>query len=111
MGVRRRTGDDRWYPWGAAIPDAPWCLPRGSELRPVDDNPNVATPFGVVDLVGHVWQWCGDRYRGHAQYRGGDTRANAYFPRTTVRPLEAAEHCGHVVGLRVVRDVTGTEEN
>jgi formylglycine-generating enzyme required for sulfatase activity len=58
----------------------------------------------VLDMVGHVWQWCAQTYRGHPQYRGGDVNANAYFVRATVRPLEAAEHCGHMVGFRVVRD-------
>jgi FkbH-like protein len=99
-----RGGDDRWYPWGPQLPDAPWCLPRGSSPCPVDHNQDAAAPFGLVDLVGHVWQWCAGDYRGHPQYRGGDTRANLYFLRTTVRPLEAAEHCGHAVGFRVVRD-------
>jgi formylglycine-generating enzyme required for sulfatase activity len=61
--------------------------------------------FGLADFTGHVWQWCADTYRDHPAYRGGDVNSNAYFLRVTVRPLEAAEHCGHLVGFRVVRDL------
>ncbi|GAB2963932.1 hypothetical protein GCM10027280_61090 [Micromonospora polyrhachis] len=61
-------------------------------------------------MTGHVWQWCSGSYRDHPQYRGGDTRANTYFLRTTVRPLESAEHCGHLVGFRVVRDAAPEDE-
>jgi formylglycine-generating enzyme required for sulfatase activity len=51
-----------------------------------------------------VRQWCANTYRDHPAYRGGDVNSNAYFLRTAVRPLEAAERCGHLVGFRVVRD-------
>ncbi|MGQ0776165.1 MAG: SUMF1/EgtB/PvdO family nonheme iron enzyme [Pseudonocardiales bacterium] len=100
-----RGPDGRWYPWGGDLPAPPRCLARGSELHSVDHDAHGGSPFGVHDMVGHVWQWCADCYRDHPQYRGGDVNANAYFLRTTVRPLEAAEHCGHLVGFRVVRDI------
>ncbi len=99
-----RGTDGRWYPWGGDLPAPPRCPARGSGLCSIDRDAEGASPFGVLDMVGHVWQWCGDTYRGHPQYRGGDVNANSYFLRTTVRPLEAAEHCGHLVGFRVVRD-------
>ena len=99
-----RGTDGRWYPWGGDLPTPPRCPARGSGLCSIDHDAEGASPFGVLDMVGHVWQWCADTYRGHPQYRGGDVNANAYFLRATVRPLEAAEHCGHLVGFRVVRD-------
>ncbi len=99
-----RGTDGRWYPWGGDLPMSPHCPARGSGLCSIDRDAEGASPSGVLDMVGHVWQWCADTYRGHPQYRGGDVNANAYFLRTTVRPLEAAEHCGHLVGFRVVRD-------
>jgi formylglycine-generating enzyme required for sulfatase activity len=100
-----RGTDGRWFPWGAAMPQPPQCLARGAALHTITASDRATSPFGVQDMTGHVWQWCADRYRHHRQYRGGDTRANTYFLRTTVRPLESAEHCGHVVGFRMVRDV------
>jgi formylglycine-generating enzyme required for sulfatase activity len=99
-----RGTDGRWFPWGGDLPTPPRCPARGSSLCCIDHDAAGASSFGVLDLVGHVWQWCADTYRGHPQYRGGDVNANAYFLRATVRPLEAAEVCGQLVGFRVVRD-------
>ncbi|WP_433717106.1 SUMF1/EgtB/PvdO family nonheme iron enzyme (plasmid) [Nocardia sp. CA-084685] len=101
-----RGGDGRWFPWGPALPGPPRCLERGSALSTIDDGDDGPSPFGLHDLTGHVWQWCSDTYRGHPVYRGGDVACNTYFLRTTVRPMEPAEKCGHLVGVRVVRDIT-----
>ncbi|WFE51171.1 SUMF1/EgtB/PvdO family nonheme iron enzyme [Micromonospora sp. WMMD1155] len=105
-----RGTDGRWFPWGAAMPAPPRCLARGSALHTITANRWGTSPFGVQDMTGHVWQWCSGSYRDHPQYRGGDTRANAYFLRATVRPLESAEHCGHLVGFRVVRDAAPEDQ-
>jgi gamma-glutamyl hercynylcysteine S-oxide synthase len=53
--------DGRMYPWGndwkadaVPVPD------KGRTMRgpdPVDAHPQGASPFGVMDLVGNVWQW------------------------------------------------------
>lgn len=105
-----RGTDGRWFPWGSAMPVPPRCLARGSTLHTITANGRGASPFGVEDMTGHVWQWCSGSYRDHPQYRGGDTRANTYFLRTTVRPLESAEHCRHLVGFRVVRDAASDDQ-
>lgn len=78
--------DRRRYPWGND-----WAsdyLPRvnrGRRLLPpteVDAHPQSASPFGVEDLVGNVWQWT-DEYRDEhtraAVLRGG----SAYQPQTS----------------------------
>ncbi|HEY7483628.1 MAG TPA: SUMF1/EgtB/PvdO family nonheme iron enzyme [Streptosporangiaceae bacterium] len=100
-----RGRDGRWFPWGSDLPGPGRCPARGSGLHSVGHLTDGGSPFGVLDMVGHVWQWCATTYRGHPQYRGGDVNANVYFLRTTVRPLEPAERCGHVVGFRVVREI------
>ena len=44
---------------------------KGRDLRGPDDvdaHPQGASPFGVMDLVGNVWQWT-DEYRGRAHAR------------------------------------------
>ena len=70
--------DGRLYPWGNAPCDA--CVPKpehGRELRaPTDVGafPKGASPFGVMDLIGNVWQWTDefqDEHTRAAILRGG----------------------------------------
>jgi formylglycine-generating enzyme required for sulfatase activity len=78
--------DGRAYPWGdawnaAAVP----AQNRGRRLLPpaaVDAHPEGASPFGVLDLVGNVWQWTDEYFDSHtraAVLRGG----SAYRPQTS----------------------------
>ncbi|RSY80291.1 formylglycine-generating enzyme family protein [Sphingomonas koreensis] len=80
-------GDDgRLYPWGNdwnpdAVPEP--CLDRTMPVpADVDGHPAGASPFGVMDLVGNVWEWT-DEYRDRhvrgAVLRGG----SAYQPQTS----------------------------
>ena len=86
--------DGRLYPWGnrahaAAIPKPE----NGHELRgptDVDAYPGGASPFGVMDLVGNVWQWTDEYVDEHtraAVLRGGSyyrpSGSNWYFPQNT----------------------------
>ena len=74
--------DGRLYPWGntmngEAIP--PECKDK-DVLRPptdVDAFPKGASPFGVMDLVGNVWQWTDEYLDEHS--RGGILRGGSYF--------------------------------
>lgn len=50
-------GDARAWPWGDEEPDATRCAQPGAGPQPVDSHPRGASPFGVEDLVGNVWQW------------------------------------------------------
>ncbi len=97
--------DGRMYPWGNALPSSPGaCGPScghatrafmpaadtGRDEAPssdVDAHPAGASPFGVMDMVGNVWQWT-DEYvdqhtraavlRGGSHYRPQGSRW--YFP-------------------------------
>lgn len=68
----------RAYPWGQAWDDAAVPVPdKGRELTSpdnVDAHPQGASPFGVLDLVGNVWQWTDefqDEHTRTAILRGG----------------------------------------
>ncbi|MGA2257154.1 MAG: SUMF1/EgtB/PvdO family nonheme iron enzyme, partial [Thermoguttaceae bacterium] len=86
--------DGRPYPWGKD-PD-PTALPpheAGRELRPptgVDAFPKGTSPWGVMDLVGNVWQWTDEYVDEHtraAVVRGGSyyrpKGSMWYFPQNT----------------------------
>ena len=53
--------DGRLYPWGNEWDaDAVPAPDHGRTMRGPDDvdaHPRGASPFGVMDLVGNVWQW------------------------------------------------------
>jgi formylglycine-generating enzyme required for sulfatase activity len=46
----------RW-PWGKAEPTGEFCSLDAGGTQPVNTHARGASPFGVEDLVGNVWQW------------------------------------------------------
>ncbi|HEY3413976.1 MAG TPA: SUMF1/EgtB/PvdO family nonheme iron enzyme [Armatimonadota bacterium] len=83
--------DGRRCPWGPQ-PDAN-AIPKtdtGRTMRPptdVDAYPSGASPFGVLDMVGNVWQWTDEYTDDHTRsaiLRGGSyyqpQGSNWYFP-------------------------------
>ena len=85
--------DGRRYPWGNdADPSRMPATNRGRTLRASDDvdaHPDGASPFGVLDLVGNVWQWTDEYVDEHtraAVLRGGSSylpqTSHWYFPQT-----------------------------
>jgi len=73
--------DGRLYPWGnewdggaVPVPDKSRTL-RGPD--PVDAHPKGASPFGVMDLVGNVWQWTEEFVDEHT--RAGILRGGSYY--------------------------------
>ena len=78
--------DGRAYPWGNAWRDD--AVPTPSRGRrhgvpaDVDAHPLGASPFGVLDMVGNVWQWTDEYVDEHtraAVLRGG----SRYRPQTS----------------------------
>lgn len=69
-----RGGDQRLYPWGDEKPScelANTLDERTGKLcvgdtSPVGEHPLGASPFGVMDMAGNVWEWTADWY--HKDY-------------------------------------------
>ncbi len=70
-----RGEDAREYPWGDEFePDR--CNVEESRIgstSPVGSYPTGASPFGVEDMAGNVWEWTRSLYRDYP-YRPGDGR-------------------------------------
>ena len=73
--------DGRLYPWGNAWNDAAVPAPdKGRDLTApanVDAHPSGASPFGVIDMVGNVWQWTDEFVDDHT--RAASLRGGTYY--------------------------------
>jgi serine/threonine-protein kinase len=64
--------DGRKYPWGRSEPgprSANFGKARG-DTASVGSFPGGASPYGILDLAGNVWEWCGE-YDDPAFYSDG----------------------------------------
>jgi formylglycine-generating enzyme required for sulfatase activity len=74
--------DGRKYPWGNEF-DSTRCNNALNTTTPVDAYPHGGSPFGVMDMVGNVWQLTNDVYDNGSYYyltmRGGCY----YYPKSS----------------------------
>jgi formylglycine-generating enzyme len=98
----------RRYPWG----DADWhpgraaLLPSGSIAPvPAGTHPEGATPEGVLDVAGNVWEWTGSPVMGGGfVIRGGSYASLPLYAQATFLNAAPAELRSAGIGLRAVRE-------
>jgi formylglycine-generating enzyme required for sulfatase activity len=122
----RGSSDDRPFPWGEeiALNNANFYTSRdpfedmgsfGSRTSPVGfyngksydgyQTLDSASPYGLYDMSGNVWQWTGDVYEGqHYRYlRGGSKDTYDMDLRIWVRNNATPTYYSPGVGFRCVR--------
>jgi iron(II)-dependent oxidoreductase len=106
--------DGRIYPWGNDWKQEAVPVPeKGRTMRPPDDvkaHPSGASPFGLMDMTGNIWQWTDefqDEHTRAAILRGGSyyqpQGSNWYFPQA----YKLTEH-GKYLLMAPSKDRSGT---
>jgi serine/threonine-protein kinase len=118
-----RGVDGRSYPWGNQAPDATRAN-YNANLRttcPVGLYPNGASPYGVLDMAGNVWEWVSSLYcdypyqardgregtaaQGMRVVRGGSYIHPAFDIRSAARHRFFPSARDPYIGFRIARDV------
>jgi formylglycine-generating enzyme required for sulfatase activity len=129
-----RGTDGLVYPWGPRLESGivanfadrrssfAWSEPGiddgYAETSPVGSYPRGASPFGIEELSGNVFEWCLDffeAYRGKPRtnprgptsgtqrvYRGGSWKSRAASLRASARHFNNPDYVSNDVGFRVV---------
>ena len=68
----------RTYPWGESEPTCDTTQEYGcpGDTLPVGSLPAGASPFGVLDMAGNVWEWVQDCY--HSSYADAPVNGEAW---------------------------------
>ncbi|MDA8163639.1 MAG: SUMF1/EgtB/PvdO family nonheme iron enzyme [Desulfobacteraceae bacterium] len=105
--------DGRPFPWGHD-----WSPARANVLAslwggttPVDEHgPEAASPFGVADLLGNVYEWTATIHGSKGGGRGlvyvlkGGSWATGGRVTIAHRTIEKESHCSNIVGFRCAAD-------
>ncbi len=102
-----RGTDGRAYPWGDRF-NVRYLNSRAARKRgttPVDLYPEGASPFGVMDLAGNVWEWTDTWYDDLGELKvlkGGCHALTKEYARTWARHYNDPGFANNLTGFRTV---------
>ncbi len=105
-----RGTDGREYPWGNQAPDANRCNfdKNVGDTTLVTRYPSGASPYGLLDMAGNVWEWCEDWYdSAHRDrvLRGGSWFYGYTLVRSAFRKRNNPGNRGDGLGFRCARSL------
>ncbi|MEM7254683.1 MAG: SUMF1/EgtB/PvdO family nonheme iron enzyme [Pseudomonadota bacterium] len=117
----RGANDNRRFPWGDHEPQpserfanfgtVSCCAPDATDgylmTAPVGSYPAGASPFGILDMAGNVWEWTADPFPGRPDevaLRGGGWGNNPYCLRVSYRHGNPPDIGLEMVGFRCAAD-------
>lgn len=128
----RGAKDNRAYPWGNALARnqanyyasgdlIEMALGKAGDTTPVGYyngqsysgyvTQDGASPYGLYDMAGNVWQWTGDVYSGthYRTLRGGSRGDYGYNLRVWTRNSVRPDYQSAMIGFRCVRGGTAAK--
>lgn len=117
--------DSRRWPWGMEF-EPTFCNGDSSSTTPVHAYPQNTSPFGVMDMVGNVWEWIddilSDGWHNWCLLRGGSyyrARGSMWYAEGGAQPVDhlhkfllmypGLDRCA-TVGFRCVMDLQNNGE-
>jgi formylglycine-generating enzyme required for sulfatase activity len=104
-----RGTDARRYPWGTREIDGAVCRADRRELVTceVGTHPKGASPFGLLDMAGNVWEWTSTPRAGapldHVIRGGGSMLPTKPFFAMSYRSHGSKDDAGADLGFRCAR--------
>ena len=94
------------YPWGPEEPDEHRANfgRKPGHTTPVGMYPEGATPSGIQDLAGNVWEWAADELGGGRARRGGSWGYFTWIARVSGRDRLVPVIRYNVIGVRCAGD-------
>ena len=102
-----RGTDGRKYPWGDRQEEGPCNTYEAviGDTTPVDRYPEGASPYGLLDMAGNVWEWCADWYGPSPNtkvLRGGSWSSYLSNARSAYRSRDIPVNRDNMSGFRCV---------